>query len=230
MEPIFALMLLKRLVRNDQFYLVKRKAKHASPVTKELAKIIVKDLSIHDFIKSEKDRSFPDEYVWIYEATFGIKYYIKFKFEKNNTLAVFISFHEALYIREEKIMTYIADYTNSYDIRGHEISITAPAKFDDETHQVIHDLELDNQAAKMALAKFRRIYKVVSPQQIKDLRKKWHLSQRKLAQVLGWSPSTVALYETGAIPTNGNNRLLKVLIKDDGVMKEFIEDSKKIEM
>lgn len=109
-------------------------------------------------------------------------------------------------------MSYIANYTNTYDIRGHEIEITAPARFDD-------------QAAKLSLEKFRKIYGVVSPDE------KWNLSQRKFAKVLGWSPSTVALYETGAIPNNvSNNRLLKILIKDDKVMKEFIEDSQKNEM
>ena len=50
-------------------------------------------------------------------------------------------------------MSYIANYTNSYDIRGHEIEVTAPARFDDQTHQVIPDLELDDQAAKLALQK-----------------------------------------------------------------------------
>lgn len=68
------------------------------------------------------------------------------------------------------------------------------------------------------------------PEQMKALRKKWHLSQRKFAKVLGWSSSTVALYEVGAVPTNGNNRLLKILIKVDKVMKEFIEVSQKSEL
>ncbi|WP_281681904.1 type II TA system antitoxin MqsA family protein [Lactobacillus gallinarum] len=127
-------------------------------------------------------------------------------------------------------MSYIANYTNTYDIRGHEIEITAPARFDDQTHEVIPDLKMDDQAAKLALEKFRQIYGVVSPEKMKNLRKKWNLSQRKFAKVLGWSPSTVALYETGAIPNVSNNRLLKILIKDDKVMKEFIEDSQKNEM
>ena len=127
-------------------------------------------------------------------------------------------------------MSYIANYTNTYDIRGHEIEITAPARFEDQTHEVIPDLKLDDQAAKLALEKFREIYGVVSPEKMKNLRKKWNLSQRKFAKVLGWSPSTVALYETGAILNVSNNRLLKILIKDDKVMKEFIEDSQKNEM
>ena len=53
-------------------------------------------------------------------------------------------------------MSYIANYTNTYDIRGHEIEITAPARFDD-------------QAAKLALQKFRKIYGVVSPEKMKNL-------------------------------------------------------------
>lgn len=127
-------------------------------------------------------------------------------------------------------MSYIANYTNTYDIRGHEIEITAPARFDDQTHEVIPDLKLDDQVAKLALEKFRQIYGVVAPEKMKNLRKKWNLSQRKFAKVLGWNPSTVALYETRAIPNVSNNRLLKILIKDDKVMKEFIEDSQKNEM
>lgn len=127
-------------------------------------------------------------------------------------------------------MSYIANYTNNYDIRGHTIQVTAPARFDEQSHTVIPDLELDDHAAKMALDKFRQQYDVVSPTQIKNLRKKWHLSQRKLAQVLGWSPSTIALYEANALPTNGNNRLLKILIKDDRVMREFIKDSQEDQM
>ena len=68
-------------------------------------------------------------------------------------------------------MSYIANYTNTYDIRGHEIEINAPARFDDQTHEVIPDLELDDKAAKLALEKFRKIYGMVSPEKMKNLRK-----------------------------------------------------------
>lgn len=97
MEPVFALMLLKKLVAEDKFLLVKRRAKHASPITRELAKVIVAHLSIADFVKKDIDYAFPKEFVWIYKTSFGISYYIKFKFKNNNHLVLFISFHEALY-------------------------------------------------------------------------------------------------------------------------------------
>lgn len=230
MEPVFALKWLKLLVSEDKFILVKRKAKHASPVTKDMVKIIVADLSIQNFVKSERDRTFPNEYVWIYKTTFGTEYYIKFKFiEKGQKYYLSLFMKHYIKVKEKK-MTYIADYTNTYDIRGHEIKVTAPARFDDQTHEIVPDMELDDHAAKIALKKFRKTFDVVSPAQMKTLRKKWKLSQREFAKVVGWSPSTVALYEAGAVPTNGNNRLLKILIKDDKVMKEFIDESKNDEM
>lgn len=123
--------------------------------------------------------------------------------------------------------TYIKTYTNTFNIRGKEITITAPARFDSKTDKLVDDMELDDKAVELAQAKFREKYRYISPDELKGLRNKWHLSQRNFAKVVGWSPSTVALYEAGEIPTAGNNRLLKILIRDSRVMEEFIEESKK---
>lgn len=124
------------------------------------------------------------------------------------------------------VKTYVKDYTNTFDIRGIEIEVTAPARFDSQTGKIVADMQLDNQAIKLAQDKFRKQFDFVSPNDIKNLRKKWNLSQKQLAEVIGWSPSTVALYEVGEIPTKSNNRLLKILIKDNQVMRDFIQESK----
>lgn len=120
--------------------------------------------------------------------------------------------------------TYVKDYTNSFVIRGIDIQVTAPARFDEETNQVIPDMELDNQAVKLAQEKYRKQFDFVGPSDIKKLREKWTLTQKQLAEIIGWSPSTIALYEVGEIPTKSNNRLLKILIKDSKVMEDFIQE------
>lgn len=125
--------------------------------------------------------------------------------------------------------TYIKDYTNTYDIRGIEIEVTSPARFDSKTDKVVPDMELDDKAVRIAQEKYREKFSFVNPEDIKNLRKKWNLTQRELAQIIGWSPSTVALYEVGEIPTISNNRLLKILIKDPRVMEEFIEENNESE-
>lgn len=106
--------------------------------------------------------------------------------------------------------TYVKDYTNTFEIKGETIEVTAPARFDSKTNKIIDDMELDNHAIKMAQNKYRKKFNVIGPIDIKALRKKWNLTQKQLANVIGWSSWTIALYEVGEIPTKSNNRLLKV--------------------
>ena len=105
--------------------------------------------------------------------------------------------------------TSIKNYTNTFNIRGKEIKITAPARFDDSTQKVVPDMTLDNAAIKIAQDKYREMFDFVKPEEIKALRKKWQLSQKKFAQIIGWSPSTVALYEVGEISTKSNGRIYR---------------------
>lgn len=132
-----------------------------------------------------------------------------------------------LYIKE-KIMTetYIKDHTNTFNIRGIDIKVIALARFDSKNDKLVDDMELDDQALEIAKNEYRQRFNYIGPDDLKNLRKKWKLSQRSFAKVVGWSPSTIALYEAGEIPTSANNRLLKIMIKDPKVMKEFIEESR----
>lgn len=97
MNPLFALKILKRLVSEDKFSLVNRRASHAQAVSKAVAKIVINQLEISDFVRKEEDRDFPNEFVWIYKTEFEVTYYIKCKFSSNLNWVKFISFHEALY-------------------------------------------------------------------------------------------------------------------------------------
>lgn len=88
-----ALARLKFLVKHDRFHTVKRKSKMALPVSDSLAKEIVRQLSVNDFVKSERNRNNPLQFVWVFKTSDGETYYIKFVFVENNQKVVFISFH-----------------------------------------------------------------------------------------------------------------------------------------
>ena len=105
--------------------------------------------------------------------------------------------------------TSIKNYTNTFNIRGKEIEITAPARLEDATQEIVPDMTLDNAAIKMAQEEYRKKFNIVKLEEIKALRKKWQLSQKKFAQIIGWSPSTVALYEVGEISTKSNGRIYR---------------------
>lgn len=109
----------------------------------------------------------------------------------------------------------IKDHTNTFLIRGHEYEVTAPAKFDRATGELIDDKTLDDAALEMASEKYRQAMGIVSPTDIKRYRTRANLSQQKLASLMGWHSTTVALYEAGAFPSEADNRLLRALINDD---------------
>lgn len=121
-------------------------------------------------------------------------------------------------------MAYQKDFTTTYTINGHEYTVTAPALFDSNTNELIPDKKLDDQAAEIARQQYRNEMGLLSPKEIKQYRAKVGLSQRNLAELTGLSPNTIALYEAGAFPTKANNRLLKYLIANDDVLKQYISD------
>lgn len=121
-------------------------------------------------------------------------------------------------------MSYIKNYTNTYVIRGHKYKVTAPARFSDNG-ELLSDRKLDNNAVLMARQMYRDDQGIVSPNEIKLFRKKVGITQRELAELTGFSPNTVALYETGAFPTDANNKILKLLINSDEALKDYIQDN-----
>ncbi|KRL83815.1 hypothetical protein FC32_GL001077 [Ligilactobacillus apodemi DSM 16634 = JCM 16172] len=73
--------------------MVRRKDKMAVPVSNLLAKELVKQLSVSDFVKHEPNRNDPLQFAWVFKTSDGQTYYIKFVFTDNCHKVIFISFH-----------------------------------------------------------------------------------------------------------------------------------------
>ena len=124
-------------------------------------------------------------------------------------------------------MIYEKDFTTTYTINGHQYTVTAPALFDSNTNELIPDKKLDDKATEIARQQYRNDMGLVTPKDLKEYRAKLGISQRKLAESTGLSPNTIALYELGAFPTTANNKLLKSLINNAQVLRQYmINDSK----
>ncbi len=93
------------------------------------------------------------------------------------------------------------DYKQIFTIRGEEFEVTAPALFDDSTNELLYDEELDDKAIEMANDLYREAHGFVYPSEIKKFREKLSISGRDLAALIGFSPTTIVMYENGALPT-----------------------------
>ena len=63
---------------------------------------------------------------------------------------------------------------------------------------------------------------VMTAEEISNLRKKYGISQRTLAALIGCSQATVVRYESGSIQNNTHNSIMHMLLKPEN-MAEILE-------
>jgi putative zinc finger/helix-turn-helix YgiT family protein len=115
---------------------------------------------------------------------------------------------------DNEMATEVRMVTETYHLHGQTIAARVPARFDLKTGRQVFDEALDEQAIQQAFTIYRRKNQIISVQRIKTLRQNLGLSQRDFAALLGWSPTTIATYETGTLPSHAHNSALLALEQD----------------
>jgi putative zinc finger/helix-turn-helix YgiT family protein len=108
----------------------------------------------------------------------------------------------------------------TYPVRGQAITVDAAIAVCPECGEEL-DSHLEEENLARAYDEYRRLFKIVAPADIRQLRGTYDLSQRGLARLLGWGPITVHRYETGAVPDSVHNDLLLAL-QDPATMRKFL--------
>ncbi|WP_408955811.1 type II TA system antitoxin MqsA family protein [Natroniella sp. ANB-PHB2] len=76
--------------------------------------------------------------------------------------------------------------------------------------EIIEDEEFDK-SLLMAFNKYREKYNLLFPSKIKSIRKKYDLSQRDFADIIGCSVATINRYENGALQDNVHDHLIRLI-------------------
>lgn len=121
--------------------------------------------------------------------------------------------------------TEIRKSKDTIQVRNETFEVVSDFRFDIETGDKVSDNILDNIAIQKAFKMYRKKYNVLSKDEIKNIRKKYAISQRDFATLTGIGVATIARYETGQIPTNSNNELIKSLGDDFRIAQDlFIQN------
>lgn len=110
-------------------------------------------------------------------------------------------------------------------VRNETFEVISDFRFDIETGKKVSDNTLDNIAIQKAFKMYREKYNVLSKDDIKHIRKLYDISQRDFATLTGIGVATIARYETGQIPTNSNNELIKSVRDDFRVAQELFNQN-----
>ncbi|WP_026520062.1 type II TA system antitoxin MqsA family protein [Butyrivibrio sp. FCS006] len=110
----------------------------------------------------------------------------------------------------------------TYPVLGEDTTIVANVKVCCDCGADIFDFQLDEDNLKRAFTKYKRNHALMTAEEICDLRKKYNISQRTLATLIGCSQATIVRYENGNIQDNTHNNIMRMLQKPEN-MAEMLE-------
>lgn len=119
---------------------------------------------------------------------------------------------------------HIITKTEVVPVRGEDIELDSTIRMCRCGNELFDD-HLEDQNLSKAYNMYREKHQLMSPEGIKRIRERYGLSQRTLGKILGWGEVTIYRYETGALPDNSHNKMLKLLGNPD-IMKTLLEESK----
>ena len=90
----------------------------------------------------------------------------------------------------------IHNTTESFHVRGIDITITSPARICENCGAIIFDEVLDDEKLKLVYRGYRKLKGMLQPEEIRAIRERRNLTQEEASEVLGFN---VARYENGSL-------------------------------
>ncbi len=106
-----------------------------------------------------------------------------------------------------------------FDVRGETIQLDVPVKVCPTCGTVE---QLDTDPAEMAFTRYRKQKGLLTPDEIKETRKRYSLSQKSLAALLGMSEATINRYEGGGLQNEAHDQAIRSCSSPD-VMRDLLD-------
>jgi|GEM_PF-857539 len=109
--------------------------------------------------------------------------------------------------------------------RGEELTITGVTYYKcDECGEVLFDAKEGKKFDKELVDQYAKLMGLLSPSEIRDIRKKYDLNQQEFEKVLGVSSPSVSRWETGkVIQSKPIDLLMRAYNKSEALMRERME-------
>ncbi|WP_324718136.1 type II TA system antitoxin MqsA family protein [Carboxydochorda subterranea] len=110
----------------------------------------------------------------------------------------------------------------TYMVRDEPIEVEADVLVCSTCGQAVFDEKRDERTLRAAYDVYRARKGLLKPDEIRELRERYGLSQRSLARLLGWGLVTVQRYERGALQDKSHDDLLRAL-EDPSFVLELLD-------
>ena len=121
------------------------------------------------------------------------------------------------------------EYELKEDIRryqgdGYDFDLKVRAPFCSRCGSLISNEEIESEIASAANERIREIRGIITKEEIINILKKYHVSQKYLSKLLGWGEITLTRYVSGGYTPNRNNSEKLKAINDPYVLKKIMID------
>ena len=124
----------------------------------------------------------------------------------------------------KEVETKIITKKETYEIYGEQIEVNARILVCAECGEEFYCEELDNTTLVNTYNEYRRRHKLLLPEEIKQIREQYGLSQRGFSKLLNWGDKTICRYENGSIQDKAHNSLLLFLRKPENMRTYLTEN------
>lgn len=107
--------------------------------------------------------------------------------------------------------TKIVEKEQTLNVKGRNITLKAPVRICAACGNEILDEKLDSKTLDMFYKQYRKLEKLLLPEEIKAIRQKYNLSQISFAKFLGFGEKTITRYENGAIQDVCHDNLIRLM-------------------
>lgn len=124
----------------------------------------------------------------------------------------------------KEVNTKIITKEEHYLVYGEDIVINANVRICENCGEELFDEELDNSTLVRAYNEYRRRHKLLLPEEIKQIREQYGMSQRGFAKLLNWGDKTIRRYENGSLQDKAHNSIL-IFLREPLNMKQYLLDN-----
>jgi len=109
-------------------------------------------------------------------------------------------------------------------VRGEPFVISVNTLHCENCGEEFYGLGEQDDPLALAYREYRRKHSLVKPNEIREIRTRYGLSQQELSRLLGWGGATISRYENGALQDLAHDKMLH-LIQDPRNLLRLLEDN-----
>ncbi len=124
----------------------------------------------------------------------------------------------------KEVETRVAARKEIYCVCGEPIEVDAKVLVCADCGEEFYCEEFDSETLLASYDEYRRRHKLLFPDEIKEIRERYGMSQRSFARLLNWGDKTIRRYENGSIQDKSHNSLL-VFLREPENMRYYLSEN-----